>query len=140
MRKDQIIFLIGRVQYKANQFLTRELRALGVSGLAPSHGEILGALMFRGPLSMTEIAKIIGKDKSTVTALVNKLIRLGYVEKRKEHADNRFSHVAATQKGEALKAAFVAIARKLRAVSYRDMTEDERETLARLLMKLNGNL
>lgn len=140
MKKDQIIFLIGRIQYKAYKFLTREMRAHDIHGLAPSHGEILGSVMFRGPLSMTEIARIIDKDKSTVTALVNKLIRLGYVEKRKHGTDNRFSLIAATQKGEALKPAFISIARKLRSHSYKDIPDDERETLVRLLSKLNENI
>jgi len=89
---------------------------------------------------MTEIARIIDKDKSTVTALVNKLIRLGYVEKRKHGTDNRFSLIAATKKGEALKPAFVSIAKKLRALSYKDIPDDERETIVRLLTKLNKNL
>ncbi len=140
MKKDQIIFLTGRIQYKAAKFLTREMKAHHIHGLAPSHGEILGAVMFRGPLSMTEIAKIIDKDKSTVTALVNKLIRLGYVEKTRHGTDNRFSLIAATQKGEALRPAFVSIAKKLRALSYKGLTDDERETLVRLLEKLNENL
>ena len=140
MKKDHIIFLIGRIQYKAGRFLTREMKAHHINGLAPSHGEILGSLMFRGPLSMTEIARIIDKDKSTITALVNKLIRLGYVEKRKHGADNRFSLIAVTRKGAALKPAFVSIARKLRALSYRDIPDDERETLVRLLTKLNENI
>jgi DNA-binding MarR family transcriptional regulator len=140
MKKDHVIFLIGRIQYKANRFLTREMRAHHIRGLAPSHGEILGSLMFRGPLSMTEIARIIDKDKSTITALVNKLIRLGYVEKKKHPADNRISLIAVTRKGEALKPAFVSIARKLRSLSYRDIPDDERETLVRLLTRLNDNL
>jgi len=140
MKNDQIIFLIGRIQYKASRFLTRELRVHDIKGLATSHGEILGALMFQGPLSMTEIARIIDKDKSTITALVDKLIRLGYVKKEKHGADNRFSLIAVTQKGEALKPAFVSIARKLRALSYKDIPDDERETLVRLLTKLNENL
>jgi DNA-binding MarR family transcriptional regulator len=140
MKKDHIIFLIGRIQYKANRFLTRELKTHRINGLAPSHGEILGSLIFRGPLSMTEIARLIDKDKSTVTALVNKLIRMGYVEKQKHDADNRFNLIAVTQKGEALKPSFVSIAKKLRALSYEGIPDDERETLVHLLTKLNENL
>jgi MarR family transcriptional regulator, organic hydroperoxide resistance regulator len=140
MKKDHIIFLIGRIQYKANKFLVQEMRNHHINGLATSHGEILGSLIFRGPLSMTEIARIIDKDKSTITALVNKLIRRGYVEKRKHDADNRFSLITVTQKGEALKPVFVSIARKLRALSYKDIPDGERETLVRLLTKLNENL
>lgn len=140
MRKDHIIFLIARIQYKANRFLSREMKAHHVKGLAPSHGEILGSLMARGPLPMSEIGRIIDKDKSTITALVNKLIKRGYVEKKSEPADSRISLIALTRKGMALKPHFQLIAQRLRAQSYKGITDDERETLVNLLTKLNTNL
>jgi MarR family transcriptional regulator, organic hydroperoxide resistance regulator len=140
MKKDHIIFLIGRIQYKANRFLSREMKAHHVKGLAPSHGEILGSLMARGPLPMSEIGRIIDKDKSTITALVNKLIKRGYVEKKSEPADSRISLIALTRKGMALKPHFQLIAQRLRAQSYKGITDDERETLFNLLTKLSTNL
>jgi DNA-binding MarR family transcriptional regulator len=140
MRKDHIIFLIGRIQYKANRFLSREMKAHHVKGLAPSHGEILGSLMARGPLPMSEIGRIIDKDKSTITALVNKLIKRGYVEKKSEPADSRINLIALTRKGMALKPHFQLIAQRLRAQSYKGITDNERETLVNLLTKLNTNL
>jgi DNA-binding MarR family transcriptional regulator len=140
MKKDHIIFLIGRIQYKANRFLTHELKAHNIKGLAPSHGEILGSLMVRGPLPMSEIARIIDKDKSTITALVKKLIKMGYVEKKSHLSDNRISLIALTGKGTALKTDFQLIAQKLRVQSYMGVSDDERETLVHLLNKLNKNL
>jgi len=140
MKKDHIIFLIGRIQYKANRFLSREMKTHHIKGLAPSHGEILGSLMARGPLPMSEIGRIIDKDKSTITALVNKLIKRGYVEKKSEPADSRISLIALTRKGMALKPHFQLIATKLRAESYKGITDDEREMLVNLLTKLNTNL
>ena len=140
MKKDHIIFLIGRIQYKANRFLSREMKAHHIKGLAPSHGEILGSLMARGPLPMSEIGRIIDKDKSTITALVNKLIKIGYVEKKSDPADSRISLIALTRKGMALKPNFHLIAQKLRAHSYKGVSDDERETLVNLLIKLNTNL
>jgi|WetSurMetagenome_2_1015567.scaffolds.fasta_scaffold07433_3 MarR family transcriptional regulator, organic hydroperoxide resistance regulator len=140
MKKEQIIFLISRVRYKANKFLVREMKAHNINGLAVSHGEILGTLMYRGPSTMTEVARIIGKDKSTITALISKLIRMEYVEKRKRGADNRFTQIALTPKGEALKPAFFSIAGKLRTLSYKGITNDERDHLVRLLTTLHENL
>ncbi|MGZ6292408.1 MAG: MarR family winged helix-turn-helix transcriptional regulator [Syntrophales bacterium] len=140
MKKDHIIFLIGRIQYKANRFLSREMKARGIKGLAPSHGEILGYLMAREPLPMSEIGRIIDKDKSTITALVNKLIKLGYVEKGRDPADSRISLIALTRRGMELKPDFLLIAQKLRAHSYRGISDNERETLVSLLNKLNANL
>jgi DNA-binding MarR family transcriptional regulator len=89
---------------------------------------------------MKEIAGIIDKDKSTVTALVNKLIHMGYVEKRKSPDDNRISIIAVTQKGETLKPAFVSIAKKLRSLAYKGITENEREILFNLLNRIDTNI
>jgi len=54
-----------------------------IKGLVTSHGDILYALFQKRTLTMKEIAEGIEKDKSTVTALVNKLIAHGYVQKEK---------------------------------------------------------
>ena len=140
MKKDHIIFLIGRIQYKANRLLSREMKAHRIKGLAPSHGEILGYLMARGPLPMSEIGRTIDKDKSTITALVSKLIKRGYVERKSDPADCRISLIGLTRKGMALKSDFLLIAQKLRAQSYKGMTDGERDTLVGLLAKLNTNL
>lgn len=140
MNKDHIIFLIGRIQYKANKFLSQELKGHHMDGLAPSHGEILGSLMYRGPLPMNEIAKIIDKDKSTITALVSKLIKMGYVEKMRHHGDNRVTLITLTRKGATFKPTFKLIAQKLRSLSYTGVSDSERETLISLLTKINENL
>jgi len=140
MKKDHIVFLIGRIQYKANRFLSREMKTHRINGLATSQGEILGTLMARGPLPMSEVGRIINKDKSTITALVNKLIKMGYVEKKSEPADSRISLIALTRKGIALKPRFQRIALKLRVQSYKGITDSEREILVNLLTKLSTNL
>ena len=140
MKKELIIFLIGRIQYKADRFLVGQLKARHMEGLAPSHGEILGALVWKGPMSMTDIARFIEKDKSTVTALVDKLIRLGYVKKSKHGADARVSLISLTERGAALKTEILGIGRDLRARSYQGISDEEGDMLIRLLTKIDENL
>ena len=140
MNKDHIIFLIGRINYKANRFLLDELVRHGITKLAPSHGEILGALLLRGELQITQLTEYIDKDKSTITALVNKLIRMGYVKKRKDGTDNRISWIALTEKGASLKPGIMDISRKLRKKAYENIREEDKEILYILLSKININL
>jgi DNA-binding MarR family transcriptional regulator len=71
---------------------------------------------------------------------VNKLLKLGYVEKKSHLTDNRISLIALTRKGTALKTDFQLIAKKLRAKSYMGISDDEREMLVHLLKKLNNNI
>ncbi|OHD67443.1 MAG: hypothetical protein A2W19_03175 [Spirochaetes bacterium RBG_16_49_21] len=139
MNKDHIIFLIGRINYKANRFLRDELEKHGIAGLAPSHGEILGVLLMRGEVQMTQLTEYIDKDKSTITALVNKLIWLGYVKKRKDDDDNRISRIALTEKGASLKPGIMDISRKLRKKAYENIRERDKKILYTLLSKINMN-
>lgn len=140
MNRDYLLFKIGRISWKVDRFLAAELAANGIAGIAPSHGEIIGSLLMRGPLMMNELAAIIGKDKSTVTALIQKLINEGFVEKIKDQEDRRISRIALTGKGESLQPVYQRISKRLRERAYKGFTEEEKETLTAFLIKLNNNL
>lgn len=140
MNKDHILFLIGRINYKVGRRLVMALKRHNVTGIAPSHGEIIGALILAKQLTMKEIAGIIDKDKSTVTALVTKLVALGYIHKQTDATDSRVSVISLTPAGQALKPAFMAISRELRKKAYGSISEEEKRTLYDLLMKVNNTL
>ncbi|MBE5981653.1 MAG: winged helix-turn-helix transcriptional regulator [Paenibacillaceae bacterium] len=62
---------------------------------------------------MKDLAGSIKKDKSTVTVLVEKLIRLVYVKKERAAGDNRITYHSLTQKGLDLKPMFENISKML---------------------------
>ncbi len=140
MKNDRILFIIGRINYKVNRYLVKELKKQNLGEISPSHGEIIGSLLLKGSLQMKEIAEIIDKDKSTITSLINKLIALDYVEKRKDMADNRISIISLTEKGKALKSSFMEISKKLITKAYQGVSEQEKEILNILLAKLNQSM
>lgn len=140
MKNDRILFIIGRINYKVNRFLVKELKKLNLGEISPSHGEIIGSLLLRGSLQMKNIAEIIDKDKSTITSLINKLINLGYVDKKKDISDNRISIISLTAKGKALKPLFMEISEKLETKAFQGVSEQEREILNILLAKLNKSM
>jgi DNA-binding MarR family transcriptional regulator len=139
LEKDIPVILISQIREKANRFLISELKNHNMTGLAPSHGDILWALFKHGALSMKGIAELIDRDKSTVTVLVNKLIFLGYVRKQLDLADSRVNLISLSDKGRALKDDLVEISQKLIAKVYRTLSEDERDSLIGLLTKINDN-
>lgn len=53
-------------------------------------------------LAMAEIADKIGRGKSTVTALIDKLVRLGNVTKERDSVDTRVVFVTLTPRGKDL--------------------------------------
>ena len=140
MKNDFILFTIGRINNKVNRFLDQELKKNGLGEISVSHGEIIALLMRKQPLKMKEIAVLIDKDKSTITALVNKLIDLGFVEKKMDEIDSRISLISLTKKGEALIPAYIGISEKLAIKAFSGISKQEKEILNILLEKLNKGM
>ncbi|WP_264928192.1 MarR family winged helix-turn-helix transcriptional regulator [Paenibacillus sp. LS1] len=139
MKTRDAISLISKIKEKVNRFILAEMAKQGIQDLATSHGDIIYALYNNQRMTMAEIAKKIGKDKSTVTALVDKLVRTGYVLKERDTTDSRVVHVALTAKGEELKPVFEEISQRMLDMFYADVTEAEKKELLRILMKIHSN-
>lgn len=98
MKNRELIKTITEIDKKLKLRKLKELELRGIVGLAPTHGDILVALFRNESLSMRDLSETIQRDKSTVTALVNKLIKLGYVEKYKGTEDSRVSFTKVTDR------------------------------------------
>ena len=84
---------------------------------------------------MSELALHARRTKSTLTALVAKLERNGYVERLPDPRDSRGVRVRLTAKGAALRPAFDAISDGLQKRILSKLTEEEAQQLERLLAK-----
>jgi MarR family transcriptional regulator, organic hydroperoxide resistance regulator len=140
VKTEGIIALVASVREKANRFITDELKKRGITDISTPHGGIFVHLFTNGELSMGEIAQKIDRDKSTVTALVKRLVDLGYVQTSQSSSDSRVTMVKLTHKGAALENDFKEISQGLLEKVYGGSTDLEREMLVRLLMRVNNNL
>ena len=139
VKTDHVIALIARVRDRAYEFLIKELNKKRITGLVPSHGGIMSTLFRRDRASMKELSERIGRDKSTVTALVNKLVRAGYAVKEKDDEDNRITYLRLTEKGRALEMDFDEISEKLIARAFRGFSPKERESMVKAVVKMLNN-
>lgn len=135
MKKQRLIALSSRLAEKANKFIIAELKKYDLSDIAPSHGDILSLLFDGNAYEMSEIAKKIHRTKPTVTVLVEKLEKSGYVQRIKSDTDARFTNVSLTEKGFALKPIFEEISARLNALAYAGLREEEAMLLEILLEK-----
>lgn len=136
---ESLVSQMSRTVAAANRCLVSLMEKRGVHGIAPSHGDILMQLFAKGSLPMAGIAAAIEKDPSTVTALVKKLIDVGYVETSKNAADRRVTEVRLTEAGRALERDFAAVSRDLLAVQMRGVTEEECASVSEVLERIRAN-
>ncbi|WZL72213.1 MarR family transcriptional regulator [Clostridiaceae bacterium 35-E11] len=109
MNDKYIVYFISKTKKKVTEFIEK-----GLNDLVPSYGNILTVLCDNdGKLSMKEIGGSIGKDKSTVTALVNKLLKLGYIKKEQCEEDKRVTYVKITEKGKEIEDKFNDISKEV---------------------------
>lgn len=131
---------LSKTKKKAMDFIEYELKQNGIYDLIPTHGNVLSVLYENnGKLPMKDIAKLIGRDKSTVTPLISKLEKLGYVKKEKSEIDKRVTYIVLTQKGKSIEDIFKSTSKKLIETAYKGFTKEEEEIFLRLLKKLNNN-
>jgi DNA-binding MarR family transcriptional regulator len=121
-------------------FIENALKEEGLKEIVPSYRNIITVLFDHdGKLAMNEVGRLIGKDKSTVTALVNKLIQLDYVKKEKCLEDRRKTYIILTKKSKTLQEKFESVADGVYHTAYNNFSEEEKDTFLKLLKKLNNN-
>ncbi len=140
MKIDNTFYLIGRIRDNYTSFLEKELRARGLKKIVTSHADIIVALKSRGELTMSEISETINRDRSTITALVSKLEKLGYVRIRRNESDRRSSFSSLTEKGNRLIPEFLSISGNLYRKAVAGISEEEWAGFRRVLEKLHKNL
>lgn len=133
---NEMLSLVSKIHEKGNRFIIEELKNNGAEGLVPSHGDILVCLYTKGKMTMKDIANHIHRTKPTVTVLVDKLEKLGYLKRESSDKDNRCTYIVLTQKGEDFKVIFERISEELNKVLYKYLSPEESELMEELLRKV----
>ena len=120
-----ILSLISKIHEKGNRFIIDELKNNSAEGLVPSHGDILVCLYKNGKMTMKDIANCIHRTKPTVTVLVDKLEKLGYLKREASQKDSRYTNIVLTQKGEDFKPTFEKISKDLNEMLFKNLSEKE---------------
>lgn len=131
-----MLSLVSKIHEKGNRFIIEELKNNGAEGLVPSHGDILVCLYKNSKMTMKDIANCIHRTKPTVTVLVDKLEKLGYLKREASNEDNRSTNIVLTQKGEDFQTTFEKISKDLNEMLYKNLSPEESELIEKLLRKV----
>lgn len=133
----EISVLFSKFLDKYNNSIEKKLKQENFIGLGASHFAILIGIIFSKEkrLCMKEIASFINKDKSTVTQLVNKLIRYDLIEKKYSESDKRMCYMILSNKGRENEALFIKIYNDSEAENNM-ITIEERQYIENIVKKL----
>jgi DNA-binding MarR family transcriptional regulator len=95
---DRVIYLLFTAQQKLRTYLNAALASEGLRVTYAQAG-ILFLLKHKSGRSMTELSQYLGTDNSTMTGLVDRLEKAGFVSRNSHPGDRRLSHVYITEAG-----------------------------------------
>lgn len=116
------------------------LQMLKPTGLKMSQAGILVVLKKCGPLSQREIADQIHVTAPSVTAAIQKLEKLGYIERKTDEKDQRMQRIRLSQKGEELLKEMKIFLDRTEATLFEGISAEEKMLLRRLTMQMKENL
>ncbi len=138
--KNNVIFETSKVRKRITKYLDNEIRYNDVKDLVPSYVDILLALYVNdGKMRMNEISECVGKDKSTITVLVNRLEERGYVKKVKSDLDKRVTNISPTDKGLDVQKTVMRFSKDINNIAFKGFNAKEKKEFFSYLRKIQEN-
>ncbi len=140
VHRGNFLYTLNSIRQRLFAYLESELARQGIRGIAPSHGDILHILEKKGTLHLHDLTELSLKDKSTITAVISRLEKNGYVTRVRDGNDKRLVNIQATQKAETIKPALEQISEKMNSQLFEGLSEDEKITLFNLMTRISYNV
>ena len=131
-KDDRLIFLVFTAQLKLKTYLKNVLSEAGVT-ITPAQSAILFLLKKKNGQTMSELTQVLSIDNSTLTGLVDRLERVGFVQRNAGRLDRRASHVFITDRGREEIDLAQGVIRRVNEQIKADFTEREVEAFKKIL-------
>jgi MarR family transcriptional regulator for hemolysin len=132
---DNLCWLLSRASYTLTTELTAAFEGLGLS---PRTHSVLAAAM-TGEHTQSQLARMVGLDKTTMVVTVDELENAGFAERRPAATDRRARVIAVTPAGARLVREAEEIGDEIRADVLGVLAPDEREVFVGALARLVGD-
>jgi DNA-binding MarR family transcriptional regulator len=90
-------------------------------------------------LSMSEVARLVYKDKSTTTALCKKLEEIGLIERKQSKQDKRQTKIRLSEKGRQYEDSLTKISQELTETAFLGFSEAEKKEMIEKLDAIKAN-
>lgn len=109
-------------------------------GLYPGQHPMLFMLGLKGGRSQKELAEKLNIKPATITVMITRMEKAGFVERKQDTEDQRISRIYLTEKGREV---FSLVKEKFEEINeecFKNFTEEEKVLLRRLFLQMLENL
>ena len=139
IHEKNFLYYLSQIRQKLFFYLEKQMAHHGIHDIAPSYGDILYVLDKKGVLTLQQLASLTMKDKSTVSSVVTRLERLGYIQKKINNDDKRLTLISITHKGKKYKPLLLELSRAMNKKCFYGISKDEKAMLFKILQKIYEN-
>ncbi len=136
---DLPFFWVNRVSFALRKELSRRFTDAG-HAVGPEEWAVLLVLWSKGPQTPSTLSEQTIRDRTTVTRLIDGMVRKGLVARSENPTDRRRTDISLTPTGEALEADLVPLAIELIGRVSAGIAPQDLETTRQTLRALSENL
>lgn len=130
---------IFELRYKLRKMFQVKLKEAGIS-ISFEVLEVMKVLRTSGNLNQQELADLLFKDKSSITYLIDNMVKAGLVTRREDVTDRRNNLIILTDKANLLKERLEPLASHCYLALAEELTDDEIMEGISTLAKMNGSM
>ena len=129
---------VNRLGFALRKELTTRFQAAGLSATAEDWGTLL--ILSQGAQTPSQLSDASLRDRTTVTRLVDRLVRKGWVERQPDAEDRRRLLLSLTGEGQAAMAEMRAIVGPLMAETGKGISAQEQQIAVSVMQRMLANL
>ena len=134
---EYIAHLLARACKLKHQRMRQLLEGLGLYQGQPA---VLRVLWEQDGLTQSELAESLHRSPSTITNMVKRMEKAGFVQRRPDPKDERISRVYLTDAGDSIKAAVNGVWRTFEEQAFAGFSEEESTVFRDFLLRLCRNI
>ena len=138
-RQRQGGFLVAKIRQVGERIFVRKLKQYGIE-INPAQGRIAFALWQKDGISINELAKRTQLKKSTLTSMLDRLERMGYIKRRRCRKDRRKILIMRTKKDIAMEKRYTEISQEMTEVFYKGFSKSQIDRFEVDLERILNNL
>lgn len=115
---------MAKIRQVGGRIAERILREYRIE-ITSAQGRIMFALWQQDGISINELAKKTQLGKSTLTSMLDRLEKMGYVKRQRSKKDRRKILIRRTKKDKALEGKYVEVSQEMTKLYYKGFSKSE---------------
>ena len=133
-------FLIAKIHQVSGRIFAKILKKSGIEEINPAQGRILFVLWKKDEIPISELAGKTLLSKSTLTSMLDRLEKTGYIIRVPSKEDRRIILIKRTEKDKNLERKYIQVSNEMINLFYEGFTPQEIDDFENYLKRTLANL